>query len=150
MKTKLLLLGVALNLWGQGTLLTNASVSITFLHQQASAASHPGASAANGIHRAARLGVPPSELPVVDSTATLFVSQEKALAQEARQYHAGIRASNQTPDILKVKSFTARREALATAAMANLQRTISAAGFAGLQRYLATDLRASMIVQNAK
>ena len=93
---------------------------------------------------ARRMNVAPEDVRVIEQAATNFLSQESTLRQEALRYEHDRKASGQTPDPAIVRSFTVRRAALASAAIAAIQSQVSAASFSGLQQFMNTKIRYSI------
>jgi hypothetical protein len=128
-------------------LLTQTDLYIIFLHLQASDARARASENYRGPtldSRAARLGIGLGEIDRVDGAANAFVVEDKALRQEAIAYMQKQRAARQPDDPSIIRSFTARREALAIAAFAKLKGQLAPESLLGLQQFLDSKLRPSI------
>ena len=122
---------------------------VLFLHLQASDAkaqtspNYKGPSIENLAHR---LRIEPHELSVLNEAAQEFVRQDKALADEGRQYLRKQNSLQRPIDEVVVHSFTLRREALAVTAFWKIQSRLSAVSFAGLQEFLESEFKDSIVL----
>jgi hypothetical protein len=122
--------------------LSASTLYILFLNSHAHtlhAVSAPNAGARAA--RAAQLHVRVSELDSIDRAAAMFSSQEESLREEALRYVKATDGAHQAHDPAIIHSFTMRREALASDALDTIHTQLSPASYAGLQRYVESQLR---------
>ncbi len=119
---------------------------ILFLTQHAADALRraSGGAGADTAAVASRLHLSAAEVGILDHVASAFVGQDRRLADEARNYHRAALSSSGAPAPLVVHSFTQRREALAVAAVSDIQRQISPQAFQSLRSYLNTEFAKSI------